>query len=146
MDKRGLLIPSGCVPKATRGFAVSSPDSRCFCNRREFQNFIFLVQGSGRLYPGLGRSRISVVQPTIHHDGRGGSKNPRGRSRSALGSSRVDQQALVGLSNGFDEQIPIFPTGESDFRERNRQDGCYPLGLAGDVYSSSLCVPVCKEY
>jgi len=47
----------------------------------------------------------------------------------------VDQQALVGLSNGFDEQVPIFPTGESDFREQTRQDGCYPLGPAGDVHS-----------
>jgi len=38
MDKRGLLIRSGCVPKETR--AVSSPDSRCFCNGGEFQNLL----------------------------------------------------------------------------------------------------------
>jgi len=146
MDKTGLLIPSGCVSNATRGFAVSSSDSRCFCNRREVQNVISLVQGSGRLYPGLGRSRISVVQPTIHHDGRGGSKNPRGRSRRALGSSRVDQQALVGISNGFVEQIPIIHTGESDCREQNGQDGCYPLGLASGLYTSSLSVLMCNKY
>jgi len=146
MDERGIIIPTGCVPKATRGFTVSSPDFRCFCNRRELQKFIFLGQGSGRLYPGLGRSRFSVVQPTIHHDGRGGSKSPRGRSRSAPGSSRLDQQALVGLSNWFDEQIPIFSTTDSDFRERNRQDGCHPLGLASGLYTSSLSVPMCNEY
>jgi len=88
---------------------LSSPESQCFCHRSEFIKFLFLVQDSRRLYSGLARSRISVVQPTIHYDGRGVSNNPRERSRSALGSSRLDEQALVELNNGFDEQIPIFP-------------------------------------
>jgi len=144
-DGQDPIIPSGCVPRATQEFAVSSPESRRFRNRRECQSFLFLVKGSGRLYPGLSRSRISVLQPTIHHDGRVDSKNTRGRSRSAIGPPRVDQQAFVELSNGVDDQIPIFPSGKSNFRKRSRQDLCYPLGIAIGFCTSSPSLPVWDE-